>query len=520
VPTNIEAIVNSEVGNYEVKYIQNKKVYNTSYIDNTLFYVDNYFSVGTSGYWKDDAPLTHFAKYVKDANLNDVYTFNNIQFNVDYDAPTLNTGDISGIKYFDTSDSNVKTYVTFESVSSNYREDSYFTNGVKGISQSRVVIPDEEDWETTKYEVVDGTIIYPPESVDISTLKLVTHIEISVSDTVNNNVSIKSLELCSQALATKTDIQNPVYTKYSTAIIPYTYKVVSGNKVYDYSGTDDARNPFIIEKRTSPYLSLERLSGIRLLELDSPVAGVFRGIRIPLNEKQNLTSKLSSIQMFFYYDALADADNSNLEMFPFSGKELFNIVSADKTLSTRIGTPGSGSFTPTNSLAFSTLNDSSELEPNIQYYINGELQTSPVLKTNEWIVLTIVFPKSLSFDDFVGEFNITGPVSIDNIVFYGFTDKEFLSSKSNVTWQEVRTPYSGSDYTWQDWSSLTWQELFPMSVNLGSHPISPAKIYGSFTGTNILYPGTYDSNKRITMHDIEYNFYGNYSSRKYTYSAD
>jgi hypothetical protein len=527
VPTNIEAILNSEVGNYELKYIQNKKVYNTSYIDNSLFYVDNYFSVGTSGYWKDDAPLTHFAKYVKDEDLNDVYTFSNIQFNIDYDAPTINTESISQIKYFDTSKSNVKTYITFEDVSSNYREDSYFTNGIKKISQNRVVLPDA-NWQTTKYEVVDGTIIYPPTSVnissttpiDISTLKIVTHIEISVSDTTNNKVEIKLLELCSQALAIKADIENPVYTKYSTEIIPYTYKIVSGNKVYDYSGVKDAINPFIIEKRTSPYLSLERLSGIRLLELDSPVSGVYRGIRIPLNEKQNLTSKLSSVQMFIYYDALADADNSNLEMFSFLGKELFNIVSSDKTLSTIVGTLGTPVSGPTNSLPISTRNDLSEVEKDIQYYINGELQANPVLKTNEWIVLTIVFPKSLSFDNFVGEFNITGPISIDNIVFYGFTDREFLSGQTNNTWEQIKTPYFGTAYEWQDWSSSTWLELFPMSVSLGSHPISPSKIYGSFTGTNIFYPGEYDRSKNVSVNDTEYNFYGNYTSEKYIYSAD
>ena len=129
--------------------------------------MESYFAVGSSGYWKNDTPLKHFAKYVKDGSGNDVYTFNNIQFNVDYDAPIANT---TGTKYLDSALSNVKSYITFEPISSSYKADSYFTNGIAKLSIDRVVRPDA-NWATTKYEVVDGTIIYPPVKYKDNTFK-------------------------------------------------------------------------------------------------------------------------------------------------------------------------------------------------------------------------------------------------------------------------------------------------------------------------------------------------------------
>jgi hypothetical protein len=324
--TNAEAIVNAYPANYEVKYVNNKNTYNTSYTYSTTPSVENYFAVGSSGYWKNDTPLKHFSKYVKDSDGNNVYTFNNIQFNVDYDSPIVNT---SGTKYLDSSLANAKSYITFEPVLSSYKTDSYFTNGIQKLSIERVVRPDA-NWATTKYEVVDGTIIYPPTGVDISTLTIVKHIEIAVSDITNNAVNIKSLELSSQAFSLNTTTQNPVYTKYGAKIIPYTYN--TSTSTYDYSGLGNARNPYIIEKKTSPHLSLDRLSGIRLVGFDVAPANTVRGLKVPINEKLNVNSKLNAIQMFVYYDATIDPTQSNREAFQFSTKEIFNIVASDKTL--------------------------------------------------------------------------------------------------------------------------------------------------------------------------------------------
>jgi hypothetical protein len=510
-----EANQNESVATYELKYIQSRITYGTAYTYDSSYYSENYFTIGTSGYWKNDVPLKYFAKYVKDASNNDVYTFNNIQFNVDYDAPLLNTTASGGIKYFDTSNSNVKTYVTFELIDSDYQPDSAFT--IVPISIDRTVKPNPANYLTKKYEVVDGTIIYPPSGVDISTLRLVKHIDVSVSDIATSEVEIKSLELASQAYSLNSATKNSVFTKYGTQLIPYTYTVVSGNKVYDYSGIGNARNPYIIEKKTSPHLSLDRLSGIRLVGFDSPVSGVYRGIRVPLNEQQNAKSKLSSIQMFIYYDATMDVDNSNKESFQFSSKEIFNIVASDRTLTATL--TNTGTYESSATLSISSSIATQPDNQNIQYYINGVMTETPTINTNEWTVLSVVFPKTLSFDSFAGEFNITGPLAIDNITFYGFSNTEYLQNQKDGEWLEVKTPVSGSDYTWQYWNDLhIWSDLTIVSSGT-SFPISPSKVYGMYTGTNILYPGEY-GNWKTELHDVQYKFYNDFVTSKYTYSAN
>jgi hypothetical protein len=506
--TTTEAIINAYPANYEVKYISSNNIYNTSYTYSSAAISKKYFSTASSGYWKNDTPLQHFAKFVKDSGGNNVYTFNNIQFNIDYDAPIANNSNASP-KQFDTSLSNVKTYITFEPVLSTYKPDSYFTNGISKLSIDRVVRPDS-NWATTKYEVVDGTIIYPPSGVDISTISLVKHIDIAISDTVNNTVNIKSLELASQALSLNTTTQNPVYTKYGAKIIPYTYNTSTG--VYDYSGLGNARNPFIIEKKTSPHLSLDRLSGIRLVGFDVTPTNTIRGLKIPINEKLNSNSKLNAIQMFIYYDATIDPTQSNRESFQFSTKEIFNIVASDRTLTSTLTNTGSYLETAT----VSTSSTIGTLDQDVQYYINGELSTTPTIKTNEWVVFTIVFLKPIVFDNFTGSFNITGPIAIDNITFYGVSANEFLNSTADSTWYNILNQPGSGTYTWNTWAGKTWNDLLTM-YDTTNYPINPVNMYGLYTGTNILYPGQYDQTKKTLVKDVQYRFYGGYKTSKYTY---
>jgi hypothetical protein len=517
-PSSTEGLLSAATSSYQVFYATSKKTYNTSYTYSSSFTSENYFTYGSSGYWKDDTPLTHFAKYVKDENNDDVYTFNSIQFNVDYDAPVVNTTVSSGIKYFDTSKSNVKTYITFETINSPYKADSYFTNGTKQISIDRTVRPDA-NWATTKYEVVDGTIIYPPTGVDISTLTLIKHVDIKVADSINNKVTIKSLELASQALSLDPEISNPIYTKYGNSIIPYTYTLSGLTKVYDYSGVGNARNPFIIEKKTSPYLSLDRLSGIRLVGFDSAPSGVYRGIRVPLNEKASTKSKLSSIQMFVYYDATIDVNQSDRESFQFDSKEIFNIVAADRTLTATLTNTSGVSGTYNSSATISTTSTVGSTNQDIQYYINGELTSTPTINTNEWVMLTVVFTKALSFDSFTGEFNITGPLAMDNITFFGFSDQQYNMGEITATWEDVKTPVGGTNYKWNYWSIYFWSDLLT-THDSSSYPIEPSKIYGMYTGTNILYPGYSDPTKRTSVSDVQYTVYGDIRTSNYTYSAN
>jgi hypothetical protein len=497
-----EYVANSSIASYQL-FIETNNVYNTSYTYSALASTEKYFTIGSSGYWKDFTPLSHFAKTVTKGGVSS-QTLDLIQFNVDYDAPMYNTSPVSGIKYFNTSSSSLRTYITFEPVSETYKPDSQFTS-TKSAPIDRVVEPDAS-WATTKYEVVDGTIIYMPSGQDLSSLKIVTHVDFSISDTINDGVQIKSLELTSQAL--NSDIANPVGTKYANDIIPYTYNTAS--LTYNYDGY----NPFLIEKRTSPYLNLERLSGIRMVGFNKSVANTKRGLRILLNEKQAKYSKINSVQMFVYYDATVDPSQSSAEAFQFSvDTEIFNIVCSDRTLSAYL----TGASTTLKTLAVSsTIGGNNE---NIKFYINGVLTSTPQIPTNEWTMLTLVFTEPLVFDNFIGQFDITGPLSFDNISFYSVKNEDYLNNQISRTWDSVKTPDTGaSSYTWTRWDAASWLSLLSM-YNPNYQVVDAQNLYNIYTGTNILYSGRNDTNYKLEIMDLSYILYRGYSTYNYTYSV-
>jgi hypothetical protein len=217
--------------------------------------------------------------------------------------------------------------------------------------------------------------------------------------------------------------------------------------------------------------------------------------------------------MFVYYDATIDPTQSNREAFQFSTKEVFNIVASGKTLTGTLTNTGTYAETAT----LSTSSTIAAVNQDIQYYINGELAATPTLKTNEWVVLTVVFTKPISFDNFAGSFNITGPLAMDNITFYGVSAGEFLENQVDGLWDNVlNQPVSGT-YTWNSWTGTTWDDLLTV-YQASNYPINPTTMYGLYTGTNILYPGQYDQTKRTLVKDVQYRFYGGYKTAKYTYS--
>jgi hypothetical protein len=134
-------------------------------------------------------------------------------------------------------------------------------------------------------------------------------------------------------------------------------------------------------------------------------------------------------------------------------------------------------------------------------------------------MLTIVFTKALSFDAFTGEFNITGPLAMDNITFFGFSDEQYTMGEITATWEDVKTPVGGTNYKWNYWNTYLWSDLLT-THDSSSYPIEPSKIYGMYTGINILYPGYSDPTKRTSVSDVQYTVYGDIRTSNYTYSAN
>lgn len=441
-----------------------------------------YFTVGTSGYWKNHIPLQSLAAYTTNASGVKTYTIDFIQFNIDYAAPTTKT-QVSGNWIFDTvqSNSHLKSYITFENGTDTYQPDSFFTTQV-GPNINRVVKPGSGDtWKTTKYEVVDDFIIYMPDNIDISTYYLMATLEVSVPDTLNNDLEIKALEFLSKTLSQDTSVENPLEVSQGS-LVPYTYTLSGATKVYNYR----TKNPFVINKNSQQYLQLSRQSGIRLV--GDYTAGEYRGIKYKINTNSAPKYNISTLQMFTYYEGLATRTGSTItkSYFPTTATEVFQIQSRTRNFKFYIQSTNPGVDDTQGKL--SALSDTGVVDDNIAYYINGRLTTTPIINANEWTAVGIVFIDKLDYDAYSsGYLAFTGPMSFDNVSFYQLKKTKYTQSNVYRTWSQVKTPITGTGtYTWNSWILNTWGEVQLTGGSISTAANDMGQIYKEFVGNDII----------------------------------
>lgn len=487
-------------------------------------------TVGTYGYWKNDLPLSRLMKSLDGTSSEKI---DYIQYNVDYNSPVskidssyMNTYNILGGTEKQKS---VRTYVTFEPVSGMYKADADFTTIAK-MPKDRVIKPGSS-WATTKYEVVDGSIIYMPDT-DLKNLSLVFHVDFNVHDTYYRAVEVKTLEVASQSLYVNKN--TPVSTKYGKNITPYVYTVVDGNRVYKYDGY----NPILIDKKTTPHLHLEKTSGIRMVGFDKPVSGENRGLAITVNDNKDLAFRLSSMQMFINYEAFMDGDNPMYSSnsynpiavgapFPSSSSvDLISVKTKTKTITFKAVPTNTydyvaGEETPgdiSKRFKIMAYNDkTSIIDENIVYYVNGVEQATPLLSTNEWVSIGIAFTEPLNFDGMVGTFEFVSPMAFDNVSFYQYTNRQIRDNTIAMPWDDVLSaPGAEIDYTWDFWKSNKWVDMLTY-INPNKSAIDISDVYNMYTGRNISSP-IMDGKYKAKILNPSYAWYDNYSSSKYTYT--
>lgn len=441
-----------------------------------------YFTVGTSGYWKNHIPLQSLAAYTTNASGVKSYIIDFIQFNIDYAAPTTKT-QVGGNWIFDTVQSNphLKSYITFENGIDTYLPDSDFTTQA-GPNINRVVKPGSGDtWKTTKYEVVDDFIIYMPDNIDISTYYLMATLEMSIPDTLNNDLEIKSLEFLSKTLSQDTSVENPVEVSQGS-LVPYTYTLSGATKVYNYR----TKNPFIVNKNSHQYLQLSRQSGIRLV--GDYTGGEYRGIRYKINTNNTLKYNISTLQMFVFYEGLATRTGSTItkSYFPTTATEVFQIQSRTRNFKFYIQSTNPGVDDTQGKI--SSLSNTGIVDDNIVYYINGQFTTNPIINANEWTVIGVVFVDKLDFNSYsTGYLDFTGPMSFDNISFYQLKKSKYTQSTIYRTWAQVQTPiYGTGTYTWNSWIANTWGEVQLTGGSTATAANDMGQIYKEFVGNDIL----------------------------------
>lgn len=454
-----------------------------------------YLDIATDSYWEDYLPLTYFGQYVIDSNGDSVYDLDFIQFNIGYPA----LANFANDKY-DTSGALVKSYISFQYISSGANASmTYFNktelppaNGViqpginiVGYTDEDVPKPIYDNFMSTKYEVVDGMVIYPPVGVNFRDLAIVTHIEIQSAGILNKPVKVKSLEYASQAFNDFT--ANPVGTRYGVPIYPYR----KYGAYFDYG----SKNPFRIYKGSTPYLYLTNNSGIEKVGDYDPL--VNRGFTMPLNQNLAETYKLVAMQAFIKYGK---------ESFPTTPVQIFEIESKNYYLKFyMVANDTSGKRAKIYAVNVKT----NTANHGVIFYINGKIVREPVISLNEWTTLGITFGNILDLDSFVGGFRVTGPILINNISHYQSTNLQESQRKTKRPWLRVAQDNGGIDNEWLDWQTQTWNEVLIVS-SVTTSGISPQEVYKAYTGTNKFIFDDYSLSEPktiLTFNNYEYRMY-------------
>ena len=460
-------------------------------------------TVSSSAYWEDQLPLTYFAESVLDKRGDQYFDLDFIQFNIDYPIPSktiaietepeawtyaelsdeygtpvqrtytsldnyLFTGynDYDDLKNkiakdyrYDTDGAIVKTYVTFQYTELGANQTYYYFTKTERPSRNGVLIPGS-DWMTTKYEVVDNMIIYPPTGVDFNDLSIVTHIEMNVKDSQTNNVLIKKLSYASQAL-NESDA-SPIGTRFGTSIYPYTKTGI----YYNFK----KNNPFAIYTGSSPYLYLTKTSGIQLKGNYDPL--VNRGLVIPVNESRAEGFKAIAMQMAVRFDG---------DYFPYAPTQIFEIESKDSYIKFyMVANDPSGRRAKIYAIDAKT----GLVQNGIGFYWNGKVVKEPIITLQEWGFLGINFLNSLNFSFFEGAVRLTGPLLFNSISYYQSTNLQEVQNVAERPWFRVKV-LGSYPLDWEFWDSpsFNWNNVLVLSET-SYYGVDPSDVYKSYTGTN------------------------------------
>jgi len=417
--------------------------------------------VGVAGYWEDSVPLSYFGKYINTSSGDKYYDLDMLQFNIDYPAPIT----LTQIEEYETGDDfRIKSYITLQDFSqvgeipySNY-------NATEIIGANRVLDFDNTtDIIYTKFEVVDGTIIFPPkELVDFEDYYITIHIEAKTSGVNTKPMIFKKMSLSSIAfdetsfypIGTRTGNNIYPFTRYSTG---YSYK---------------DKNPFSIYRDSTPYLYLTADSGISVLPYASTAD---RGISIPLNQAKSQTYLLGGIQLWMFY---------NKDYKFESTIKIARISALDKILDV-YAIP---EFSQDRAKIIVYNAKTGIQDSDVKFYQNGSLVDYAYIEPISWTSFVMSFDKSLDLDNYIGQLELYEGFVYNNIALYQKSSDVLGTQIDSFTWEEFRNntiQLEGESITlletWDNKLDEIWNDFIEEIVNI-TYTINGKNIYESQLG--------------------------------------
>ena len=422
-------------------------------------YQKYFIDIGVAGYWQDYLPLSYFGQFVKNKNNEEYYDLDFLQFNLGYPTTTTLTEESgNGGYYYDTTGAQIKSYVTFQYISEGANVSTPFANE-QPLNQHKVIdIKDYQDWETTRFEVLNNTLIYPIKTKDFNDLAIVYTLEFNSRGILTKPILLNKLQLASQVF--NDNSSNPIGTRFGVDLFPY-----KKNGIYfDYK----TKNPFSIYKESTPYLYLTKTSGVEVRGELNVLEN--RGLSLPINKELATSYKVSAMQLWLRYDQ---------DTFPETATEIFEINHKDGTLKFYI----QANSDSLNRGKIFVLNENGVEYNGVAFYLNGNLVREPVLSLKEWSSIGVSFLASLIYNSYLGSINITGPALFNNIAYYQANSLQEVESRTLRPWYKVLTDGIAT-FDWQFWSNnFTWDGMLVIGSS-EFYGISPSDIYKTYIGTN------------------------------------
>lgn len=459
-----------------MKYIGNY-TYHISELESTLIE-----DIGSVGYWEDSLPLTYFAKNVIGQNGDTYYDLDMLQFNIDNTSPLITSSNPVSVE---ENALRVSTYVTIQdyaSVGKKLYKD--YVNVVK-IGEDRVLDIDKytyNDIINTKFEVVDGTIIFPPkDQVNFEDYYITTHIELKSQGILNKDVKLKSMSFASLAYDEKSF---------------YSITTKTGNKMYPFHRMDDAyifktKNPFKIYKDSTPYLHLTGDSGISVLPYD--IEGE-RGISIPINSQKSPSYSLGGIQLFLFYNKEYTIEN---DIKVARIKTLQNTL--DIYLEKEVG--GKRGFLKMYD-AITGVEDK-----NSTFYQNGKEIKNPVIEPLVWSSISISLFNTIDLDGSIGQLELYNGFVYNNIAMYNNSYVVYGQTLGSKNWNEIKTTMGDPivNNPWTDILVGTWKDaLFKEEV--ASISVDGEQVYQSLFGISRI---TSDDSSLLSLNSDSFRILSN-----------
>lgn len=441
---------------------------------------DHFFlDISIDALWEEYFPLSSFASFVYDYEGNKYYDLDFLQINLGYPSVTdiveklrsqfgwnytelflefnspvqksysiLDNSAISGYdiyedlinknvleKFFDTQDSSLRCYLTFQLLSEGANRPLEDFPYERELVSTKFINPELEESNAiknrpflTKYEFIDKTVVFPPKSIDFNKVAIVFHFKLKQKGILSNPLVVRDFEIVSRSLN-----HNEFTSIGSESGFPF-YSYVKAGIYYE----NKTQNPVLISKKRSPYLYLTEDDGLSVL--GNPTYTKEYGVATPINEGRSSEYIVSAIQCWMKYDLLS------FSIIPYP---IFEIQSLNKTIEFIIRSDASGK----RGVIVARDKKTRQVEDNITFYQNGIRVKNPIVEKDEWSSVGIIFDNELIFNQYTGYINFFRGVTFNNVSHFRPSGLGKTLEIVTRPWRRVltATDIEGDNFPWSVW---------------------------------------------------------------------